>query len=714
MRIDKHSAGGDNARQRGVTGMSASPDPPTLILPDDPGESEIQRLDRKIEQFLVVLITIIGAILRCLWLNRPTLSVPEANLYDAVSGSFASLHGVLHGSHASALYLISYWGIARVVPLNPWVMRLIPAIAGTCMIPAIYFLARQIVSPRAAILAAALTACSGYLLGWSRQAQVEMPFWLFVVLSFGMLLYWLRSRRALAYFAWLTSGIIMLALKPAGATALALEVLVFVTFFPQRPPEVLRRKPRLRQLGSLIALVILFVGGVIIIAAPQLYAQRVGPRIATTQSSSAHPATAPSATAFGWQGQIGDGATGAELSLASFSTILMGWQYPMGSERSAINGRALWYLAVALEVLTILLVLGLAPWRREKLAAVRPRPMERVELPKLPMRWREPSGFERFAQSPWRLLLWLLVWLLAPGYLFYCAAAANAGSPFDLNAAILDTMARRWMYACIVLAAVAGSIVFWIRGNHPISRADIRRDVVPVIQLVLILAGIWGVGVAIQRVARGGGIPLELLPDHAGFLFAPFAILVATLLYRIRWNRLRRLGIFLLLAINVAFAAFFVLKDPRPRVDLMARDVLAANAPRSVVRTFFYAPAHEEMDTGTIFNAVGEYYQAIESGVPPRQASADGRGIPESRWKIERIANERMAAFRAARGHRADLLILWDRAGEPTPMRNGSITESGQWTLAEENAFPVYDPWTWRHLYTLRRRVFSRSASRER
>ncbi len=618
-------------------GMTSTPNPPTLILPDDPGESAIERMDRKIERFLVVVFTVIGGILRFALLDRPTLGMQEASLYSAVSGSFHSLLETIHTTHASALFLITYWGIGHALPLNPWIMRLLPALAGTLMIPSIYFLARQIVSPRAAILAAALTACSAYLLGWSREAQVETSVWFFVVWNFAALLHWLRTRKTVGYFAWLTTGIIMLALDPAGVTALALEVLVFATFFPQRSGDASNERSRARQAAGLIALAVLFFGGLAIITTPQLYAR-------LSQAAPPAPAqstTAPLTHASGWRQQIAAKATGADLSLASFSTLLMGWQYPRPDQRGGIDSRMFWYLSLALEILSILLALALVPWRREKLAPVRPRrPMEIVELPKIPGRRRELPNFERFAQPSWRMFLWLFVWLLVPAYVFYCAASADAGSPYDLNAAILDAIAHHWLYACIVLAVIAGSIVFWIREHHPIARQDIRRNVVPIIQLLLILAGLWALGLAIQQIAGGGSIPLELLPHNPGFLWPPFAILVAALIYRIRWHRLRHLGIFLLLAINVAFAAFFVLQNPRPRIDLMAQDVLAANAPRSAIRTFVYPTTQNDDRTGTLFNVVGEYYLAVESGLTPYQPSPDGHGIPRFRWKINRIVNE--------------------------------------------------------------------------
>ena len=56
-------------------------------------------------------------------------------------------------------------------------LRLLPALAGTFMVPAMYFLARQFLGRRGALLAAAFTAVSAFLNYYSRDAKMYEPTW---------------------------------------------------------------------------------------------------------------------------------------------------------------------------------------------------------------------------------------------------------------------------------------------------------------------------------------------------------------------------------------------------------------------------------------------------------------------------------------------------------------------------------------------------------
>src|SRR5689334_12565636 len=104
-------------------------------------------------------------------------------MLDLVSfAGFAPLH-----------YELYWWIGHHVAKLTPIVMRLVPAISGTLMVPAVYFLARQLVSIRTALVAALLATVSAYLLVYSRDAKMYMPFWLMCTLSMGCFVWWLRG-----------------------------------------------------------------------------------------------------------------------------------------------------------------------------------------------------------------------------------------------------------------------------------------------------------------------------------------------------------------------------------------------------------------------------------------------------------------------------------------------------------------------------------------
>src|SRR5205085_1325845 len=93
------------------------------------------------------------------------------------------------------------------VRMTPLVMRLVPAIAGTLMAPAIYFLAIQLANRRVALVAALFAATSAYLLVYSRDAKMYMHFWLMCTLSMASLLWWLRTRSRVSWLCWVAASV---------------------------------------------------------------------------------------------------------------------------------------------------------------------------------------------------------------------------------------------------------------------------------------------------------------------------------------------------------------------------------------------------------------------------------------------------------------------------------------------------------------------------
>jgi 4-amino-4-deoxy-L-arabinose transferase-like glycosyltransferase len=108
-------------------------------------------------------------------------------------------------------------------------MRLPVAIAGTLMVPAMYFLAVQLVSKKTALVATLFTACSAYMLNYSRDAKMYMDTWLFVTLNVACLLWWLRTRLRVAWWAWVLSGVIMVGLQAVALAILPIELIIVLT-----------------------------------------------------------------------------------------------------------------------------------------------------------------------------------------------------------------------------------------------------------------------------------------------------------------------------------------------------------------------------------------------------------------------------------------------------------------------------------------------------
>lgn len=115
------------------------------------------------------------------------------------------------------------------IPFTPVVMRFVPALAGTLMIPAMYFLARQLVSRRTALLAALLTSVSAYLLVYARDAKMYAATWLFITLHVASLLWFLRSRSWTAWLGFVAAGCIMVGFQLVSLVVLPLDLLIVLT-----------------------------------------------------------------------------------------------------------------------------------------------------------------------------------------------------------------------------------------------------------------------------------------------------------------------------------------------------------------------------------------------------------------------------------------------------------------------------------------------------
>ncbi len=177
----------------------------------------------------LLLITLFGGILRFSYIDRPPLWGDEAMTYSRVAGTYRELLGQLVKDGFGPLHYSAYWALARVFNMDAFVMRLIPALAGSLMVPAVYFLARQLVSVRTALLASLITACSAYMLVYARDAKMYAHFWLFCTLCMACFLWWMRSGTRLSWLCWIAAGCAMIGTHAPGFVILAIQPLFLLT-----------------------------------------------------------------------------------------------------------------------------------------------------------------------------------------------------------------------------------------------------------------------------------------------------------------------------------------------------------------------------------------------------------------------------------------------------------------------------------------------------
>src|SRR5207248_2613428 len=120
--------------------------------------------------WLVLATTLLGGAMRFSFLSKPPLWGDEGLTYSRVCGDFREMLDVLQFDGFPPLHYEAYWLLGRIAPLTPIRMRWIPAVAGTLMIPTMYFLAVQVLRRRSTALLVALFTCmSAYMMAFSRD-----------------------------------------------------------------------------------------------------------------------------------------------------------------------------------------------------------------------------------------------------------------------------------------------------------------------------------------------------------------------------------------------------------------------------------------------------------------------------------------------------------------------------------------------------------------
>jgi hypothetical protein len=432
--------------------------------------------------WILLGITLVGGVLRFALLDRPPLWADEAYTYSRVCGTYREMLDVLKYDGFPPLHYEAYWLLGRICKLTPVQMRLIPAAAGTAMIPAMYFLAVQITGRRrTALLVALFTCLSAYLLAYSRDAKMYMAAWLFAALCIACVVWWLRSGLRVAWVAFVACGLAM-----AGLHLATLAVLVV-------PVAALLTMPRRAQ--SSRAWAALAAGFIVIVAGPagyQLGFNRWSQRIDEVGFASA--------SGLAWVETVNMGRSGPDLVVSAGTAFAYGWEWPSAFFR-AIAFRTPMDVTHAYMtgagVLLLLLAAGAVALKRRRsspanadagtadttglesnsVALEYARPSTPFAAPAPPS-----SGDEQTpAVAGWRQLLWLGLWILVPAYGVYCTSVRHFASPHDWYEVVRDFAGGRWFL--LAAAAVVTAIIGHFRPAVPRYLAG----AVPIAALLLLL-----------------------------------------------------------------------------------------------------------------------------------------------------------------------------------------------------------------------------------
>jgi len=737
-----------------------------LDAPPDEAPAEQASPKKSFPYHLLVLLalTFFAGFIRFAWIERPSLWNDEGHTFRRLTGTFQDLLDVLQVSGFSPLHYELYWWmgdkLGGAAKLTPFWMRVVPSLAGTLMVPAIYFLARQMCAKRTSLLVAAYAACSAYLMAYSHDAKMYMHFWLFCTLNVGCLLWWFRTNLRVAWLGWIAAGVAMGGLQALGLILLAIEPLMFLA------------QPRMHWKKT-----IQFLIGLIIIAAGP-----VGYYVSYDRWSTQVAESGWDSAGLTWVPDVIGGRDGPDLLRFATSAWLYSWEWPSdkydpenpdqiiygsrgrsSSEGFAgmlqgrnINPKVYAGLATAVILTLCIAALGLLPW---------------------PAKWRGVKANDP-PRQPWSLsAFWILVWMILPAYVFYCLTMSGFAQPRDWVNAIGATFSNHWAlmlvagvcvgalcclwrYIPMGLAAIVGGVAASfilaaiIKGAfytpQPAQWYNAGRRIWPILTewllwtpfliptLIILPALTWyysgptmavrlgrlfqfsilllGTYVLMNGIVAVVGIVQKNLdtgdcwmPRYMAFAWPAFAIMICALILRLPTRPVRWLAIALLLGVNLAQAWGRMFAGSEPPIDHIMHDLWAAEVSNDTLRTYVQPGGSSNHPAGgNIQNNPGRYYLSIERGAawtPNHYPSAEISSVLTVRQQTSPYA----ISADVRRNPGVNKIILWERLAEKPQGTNPDLVLNqlgSSWQKESEEFFPVRFHWNWSELYIARKRVY--------
>jgi len=156
------------------------------------------------EVWVTGALTVIAAAIRIVVLNNQSFWQDEAlTAYEAQLPLGAMINTVVHVETTPPLYFILIWAWAHVFGNGEIALRSVSMLAGVALVPISYLAARDLVSSRAGVVAAALVTFNPFLIWYSQEARAYMLLAALCGLSF---LCFVRARRdpSVRSLAWWT------------------------------------------------------------------------------------------------------------------------------------------------------------------------------------------------------------------------------------------------------------------------------------------------------------------------------------------------------------------------------------------------------------------------------------------------------------------------------------------------------------------------------
>ncbi|CAN5574565.1 hypothetical protein BH09PLA1_BH09PLA1_03090 [soil metagenome] len=823
----------------------------------------------------LLLLTAVGGLMRFSFLDKPPIWFDEAATYARTCARYSELLEALEEAGFGPLHYSAYWWIKNGMPtwgkletvqmpavmrgnefgrmrtgprtngmvevrdlipthpliksgsvsMTPFMMRLIPAICGTLMIPAMYWLARELSGRRSvALLAALLTTFSAYLLNYSRDGKMYMDFWLFATLHVAALLWWLRTRRMIPWWCWIIAGTVMIGMHLLGAIVLAIDLIIVLTakrphwkyhvpvlltpvaavaasgewmgstawrlvhdraFSLPGPSKAWRfftrfyrgfRVPAL--LGFLVGMFVLGIGPYGYYKVFNKYAQRITER--------------------GWMGSglqwikdYNEGRTPREQVQYAATAFLTGWEWPRRStdllllkDGSAVEGdvrragrnwkvtkkdgsivevpneqmksreegqldeklikpSTMRFLKWGSVAIAITLTLGAFPWRwpwRKRGVGASPM-LSRLEPTAPGPDAHAAEALDRFTVAHgWRRMLYITLWIVLPPFGVYLVSHPAGSLPKlpgeTFGAMIRATSMVQWsldafswlkVHPVIASAIIVVAIICFLV-CAPTWRRRLRQAsaLIAIALIAILLCAAFRdlypyLDASLLKSAGRGWRNHDSMwmPRYMGLILPALFVLVAMLMLRLPTRPVRALAILIFLVMNMYQFAGRVFAGTEPPVDRMVADSIAWRKSESGDGTLkmYYNVRRPQLQaglgpgTGVLSMPTARYYWTIYTDSPAHPDEIRGMGSPIDSRFPPYTSSATSIKTDVAKKPELSRLIVWDsfdtNKGDSSDKTLAALGTGWQREGADE-LFYARDHWTWRDLFTIRRRVYVR------
>jgi len=660
-------------------------------------------------------ITLLAGFLRFWRLGQQSFWVDEVFTVQRICVDFTRIAELLKEQGFPPGWYVALWAWLRgliwlfgdVRAFDPGLLRTLPALAGTLMPLAMYWLARAFLDRRGAVLVALLAAVNPYFIYYSRDLKMYMTVWLMLTVHLRLLLQWLESpRQGWWWPLWLLSGVICTALHSLVWLVVPVELLWLLT------------RPRIRGLDAPLWL----LGVAVMALLPVWWYQHVSQWIKVFENKG-------SLHGLEW---IKDYMRMDWNALASLPCVhLLGFVIPhyppdaittnwfdLGSDfkdHLATRGHAL--LAQAqmgvIGILAGLVVLGLFPWRGRA-----PRRAGQMAA-YLPLRQR--SALTLTAGRWW----WVGVWIILP------VVVLGIGSLRKPGLFLYWPGLGAWWWQG-GMRYVAAAVLAWLMAGVWCERRgylNLRRKIlwIALPAAVLALGGLlmWGGW-------RLCWPPHKLAwePRYLGIICPAFILTLAVLLRRLPTWPVRMAAILLVLGASVASASSNYLiyrQTPWERLAQTAVRYYSADKPRAValgfprgrytVQTdwcaFLHAmgikPTPENIVGGPVRQAFQLRYEALSrehavGGKPARKVWQDARGLSSVADSLDFLQS-------VSADKTVQVIVLADKDGDlpEGPLGNAATAALlPGWLLISEGHYRQYYEWHYFIDHDWRVRVWAR------